>query len=157
MKTYVHIKIYAWLFIVTLSLIVQAGNSLNVHPWVNGSTSCRPFTPWNIEKWKSLNRVPMDFTGQNTGVGRHSLLQGIFPTQGSNPGLPYCRWILYQLSHWGSLLSSKKEWTIDTCSNLNSSHVYYDEWWWGGGWWSQSQKVTYYWFHLYNILKMTKL
>ena len=30
------------------------------------------------------------------------LLQGIFPTQGSNPGLPYCRWILYQLSHKGS-------------------------------------------------------
>ena len=31
-----------------------------------------------------------------------SLLQGIFPTQGSNPGLPHCRWILYQLSHQGS-------------------------------------------------------
>ena len=30
------------------------------------------------------------------------LLQGIFPTQGSNPGLPHCRWILYQLSHKGS-------------------------------------------------------
>ena len=31
-----------------------------------------------------------------------SLLQGIFPTQGSNPGLPHCRWIVYQLSHKGS-------------------------------------------------------
>ena len=31
-----------------------------------------------------------------------SLLQGIFPTQGSNPGLPHCQWILYQLSHKGS-------------------------------------------------------
>ena len=40
--------------------------------------------------------------GQNTGVGSLSLLQGIFPTQGSNLGLPYCRWILYQLSHKGS-------------------------------------------------------
>ena len=40
--------------------------------------------------------------GQNTGVGSLSLLQGIFPTQGSNPGLPPCRWILYQLSHKGS-------------------------------------------------------
>ena len=39
---------------------------------------------------------------QNTGVGTHSLLQGIFPTQGSNPGLPHCRQILYQLSHQGS-------------------------------------------------------
>ena len=37
--------------------------------------------------------------GQNTGVGSLSLLQGIFPTQGSNPGLPHCRRILYQLSH----------------------------------------------------------
>ena len=37
--------------------------------------------------------------GQNTGVGSHSLLQGIFPTQGSNPGLPHFRRILYQLSH----------------------------------------------------------
>ena len=37
--------------------------------------------------------------GQNTGVSSHSLLQGIFPTQGLNSGLPHCRWILYQLSH----------------------------------------------------------
>ena len=36
-----------------------------------------------------------------TGVGSLSLLQGIFPTQGSNPGVPTCRWILYQLSHKG--------------------------------------------------------
>ena len=40
--------------------------------------------------------------GQNTGVGRPSLLQGISPTQESNPGLPHCRWILYCLSHHGS-------------------------------------------------------
>ena len=39
---------------------------------------------------------------QNTGVGTHSLLQGIFPTQGLNPGLPHCRQILYQVSHQGS-------------------------------------------------------
>ena len=38
---------------------------------------------------------------QNTGVGSCSFLQGIFPTQGSNPGLPLCRWILYQPSHQG--------------------------------------------------------
>ena len=41
--------------------------------------------------------------GQNTGVGNCSLLQGIFPTQGSNPGLLHCRQILYQLSYQGSL------------------------------------------------------
>ena len=45
---------------------------------------------------------PWNSPGQNTGVGSHSLLQGIFPTQGSNPGLLHCRWILYQLSHQGS-------------------------------------------------------
>ena len=41
----------------------------------------------------------MNSPGQNTGLGSLSLLQGICPTQGSNPGLPHCRWILSQLSH----------------------------------------------------------
>ena len=40
--------------------------------------------------------------GKNTGVGCHALLQGIFPTQRWNPGLPHCRLILYHLSHQGS-------------------------------------------------------
>ena len=48
-----------------------------------------PFSPWNSP-------------GQNTGVDSCSLLQGIFLTQGSNPGLPHCRQILYQLSRQGS-------------------------------------------------------
>ena len=50
----------------------------------------------------SLRRSPWNSPGQNTGVGSHSLLQGIFPTQGLNPGPPHCRQILYQLSHKGS-------------------------------------------------------
>ena len=37
---------------------------------------------------------PWNSPGQNTGVGSLSLLQGIFPTQGSNPDLPHCRWTL---------------------------------------------------------------
>ena len=45
---------------------------------------------------------PWNSPGQNTGVGSLSLLQGIFPTQGSNPDLPHCRQILYSLSHKGS-------------------------------------------------------
>ena len=45
---------------------------------------------------------PWNSPGQNTGVGSCSFLQEIFPTQGSNPGLPHCRQILYQLSHKGS-------------------------------------------------------
>ena len=65
------------------------------------------------EKWKSLSCVrlchPMDYIcspwnspDQNPGVDSLSLLQGIFPTQGSNPGLPHRRWILYQRNHQGS-------------------------------------------------------
>ena len=38
-----------------------------------------------------INYSPWNSPGQNTGVGSFSLLQGIFPTQGSNPGLPRCR------------------------------------------------------------------
>ena len=45
---------------------------------------------------------PWNSPDQNTGVGSLSLLQGIFPTQGSNPGLPHYRWILSQLNHQGS-------------------------------------------------------
>ena len=52
-------------------------------------------TPWTVHPWNSPS--------QNTGVGSLSLLQGIFPTQGLNPGLLYCRQILYQLSHKGSM------------------------------------------------------
>ena len=46
---------------------------------------------------------PWDSSGKNTGVSCHAVLLGIFPTQGSNPGLLHCRQILYQLSHPGSL------------------------------------------------------
>ena len=61
-------------------------------------------------KWKFLSRVqlfatpysPWNFPGQNTRVGSRSLLQGIFLTQGSNPGLLHCKQILYQLRYKGS-------------------------------------------------------
>ena len=56
------------------------------------SDSLRPHGLYN--PWNSL--------GQNTGVNSRSLLQETFPTQGSNPGLLYCRQILYQLSQQGS-------------------------------------------------------
>ena len=53
-------------------------------------TLCNPLDcPWNSP-------------GQNTGVGGLALLQRICPTQGLNPSLLHCRWILYQLSHQGS-------------------------------------------------------
>jgi len=52
--------------------------------------------------WPSRVLCPWDCPGQNTGVGFHFLLEGIFLAQGSNPSLLHCRWILYQLSHQGS-------------------------------------------------------
>ena len=73
--------------------------------------------------WKLLSRVwlfvtpwnsPWNSSGQNTGVGCRSLLQGIFPTQGLNPDLPHCRRILYQLSHQGS--SRPLEWIAHSFS-----------------------------------------
>ena len=59
------------------------------------------------EKRKLLSHVqprlptPWHSPGYNTGVGSVSLLQGISPTQGSNPGILHCKWILYQLSYQG--------------------------------------------------------
>ena len=49
---------------------------------------------------------PWNSPGQNTRVGNLSLLQGVFQTQGSNPGLPHRRRILYQLSYQGSTLTT---------------------------------------------------
>ena len=52
---------------------------------------------------------PRDFLGKSTGVGCHFLLQRIFPTQGSNPGLQHCRQTLYHLSHQGNPYDSGKQ------------------------------------------------
>ena len=60
-------------------------NSLQPH----GLQPARLFCPWGSPD-------------KNIRMGCHTLLQGIFPTQGLNPGLPYCRQILYHLSHQGS-------------------------------------------------------
>ena len=65
--------------------IRDEGESFSV---VSDSATYGLYSPWNSP-------------GQNTGVGSLSLLQGIFPTQGSNQGLLYCRKILYQLSYKG--------------------------------------------------------
>ena len=86
-------------------------------PWVStwvSHISGRRFTIWATKEAHESRSIvsdslrphglysPWNSPGQNTGVGSLSLLQGIFPTQGSNPGLPHCTWILYQLSHKGS-------------------------------------------------------
>ena len=70
-------------------------------------TLCDPmdcYSPWNSP-------------GQNTRVGSLSLLQGIFPTQGLNPGLPHCRRFLYQLSHKGNNVGD-----LDSIPGLGRSH-----------------------------------
>ena len=53
--------------------------------------------------WTVAHQGPlsMGFSSKNTGVGCHALLQGIFPIQGSNPGLLHCKKILNRLSHQG--------------------------------------------------------
>ena len=59
--------------------------------------SCLTLQPRGLSPIRLL--CPWDFPGKNTGVGCRSLLQGIFPTQGLNPGLLHCRQILYCVSH----------------------------------------------------------
>ena len=60
--------------------------------WLCDSRDCNP----------PGSSVHGDSPGKSTRQGCHALLQEIFPTQGSNPDLPHCRWILYCLSHEGS-------------------------------------------------------
>ena len=75
------------------------------------SDSLRPrglYSPWNSP-------------GQITGVGSLSLLQGIFPTQGSNLGLLHCRWILYQLNYSSVQFSSVAQSCLTLCDPMNSS------------------------------------
>ena len=60
------------------------------------------YTPICTILWPRGLYSPWNSPGQNTGVGNLSLLQRIFPTQGSSPGLLHCKRILYHLSHMGS-------------------------------------------------------
>ena len=73
-------------------------------------TSVIPWVKVLVIQWCLTLCDPVDYSppsssvhgaspGKNTGVGYHFLLQGVFPTQGSNLGLPHCRQILYHLSH----------------------------------------------------------
>ena len=70
----------------------------------NESDSCSVVSdslrPYGL--WPARLLCPWNFPGKNTGVDCHSLLQGIFLTQGLNLGLLHCRQILYGLSYQGS-------------------------------------------------------
>ena len=78
-----------WLTSVCMTIFRSICESESHSVMSNSLQPHRLYSPWNSP-------------GQNTGVGSLSLLQGIFPTQGWNPGLPHCRQIVYQLSHEGS-------------------------------------------------------
>ena len=91
--------------------------------------------------------------GQNTGVGSHCLLQGIFPTQGSNPGLPHCRQILYQLSHQGSprilecvayLFSSGSSWPRNWIRVSCTAGRFFTSW--------AAREAQWYWSWGYNLV-----
>ena len=73
--------------------------------------------PYGLQPARLL--CPWDSLGRSIRVGCHALLQGNFPTQGSNPGVLHCRWILYHLSHQGS----PKEYIC--MANLRS-HIFYN-------------------------------
>ena len=83
--------------------------------WRSPSSVWLSYSSWKWKESKSASHSvvsnslwphglysPWNSPGQNIRVGSLSLLQGIFPTQGLNWGLPHCRRILYQLSHKGS-------------------------------------------------------
>ena len=76
-----------------LSVSEQYLNNIK-HEWV-----CESRSVVSDSLWPHGLYSPWNSPGQNTGVGSLSLLQEFFPMQGSNPGLPHCRRILYQLSH----------------------------------------------------------
>ena len=75
--------------------------------WPHSESTMRMF---NLLKSRLVLEVmllrPWDFPGKSPGVDCHFLLQGIFPTQESNPGLPHCGQMLYRLSHQGSPFTS---------------------------------------------------
>ena len=82
------------------------------------------FGPHGLQPTRLLG--PWDFLGESTGLGCHFLLQGIFLTQGSNPGLPHCRQTLYHLSHQGSpynciQFSSVVQSCLTLCDPMNRS------------------------------------
>ena len=72
---------------------------------LSGSVVCNSLDPMDLSLPGSSVRG--DSPGKNPGVGCPALLQGIFPTQGQNPGLLHCRRILYPLNHQGRPLYRK--------------------------------------------------
>ena len=83
--------------------------------WLYSDSKCPEDAKWKLDHFAEKVKVtqscltlcdhmPCNSPGQNAGVGSLSLLQALFPIQGSNPGFSQYRQILYQLSRKGSLL-----------------------------------------------------
>ena len=104
MYIYIHMYVLFLIYMMCVCVCISESESHSVM-----SDCLQPhglYSPWNSP-------------GDNTGMGRLTLLQEIFPTQGLNPGLPHCRQILYQLSHKGSLIPNRssypRNWTGVSC------------------------------------------
>ena len=123
---------YIWAFIISLPQQTFCGLTYECDTvlvgW--GKAVNKSWPPWWCCRWSESRSVMSDSLqphglysqwnspDQDTGVGSHSLLQGIFPTQGSNPGLLHWRQILYQLSHKGS--PRMLEWVAYSFSSRSS-------------------------------------
>ena len=101
-----HIFCFVWLKIQVLILAFIVGRFSSLHPWessiISNWLSVISDSLWLHGLQPARLLCPWNSPGKNTGVGSCSLLQVIFPTQGSNPGFTRCREILYHLSHQGS-------------------------------------------------------
>ena len=91
---FMHIDVFIYLFTTQQALVLWLSHSIVLLQLLCvvtccNSLSCRLLSPW-------------DFSNRDTGMGYHFLLQGTFPTQGSNLGLLHFRQTLYCLSHQGS-------------------------------------------------------
>ena len=94
---------------VTVLSVSMNLTSLDVSHWRRKWQPTAVFLPGESQGQGSLvgcrlwgRTCPWNSPGKKTGGGCNALLQGIFPAQGSKPGLPHCRQILYHLSHLGS-------------------------------------------------------
>ena len=139
-------------------------------PWVSlGLMTTCYVVPWLVTQscltlWDSMDcslpgfSVHGDSLGKNTGMGCQSLPQRIFSTQALNPDLPLCRWILYQLSYQGSLMTTYKTTTAINISKFTmymalENQCYSTE----QGWCSQTARVWIMTLPLIRCVTLDKL
>ena len=89
-------KYSSWFLVKSATLVVVVGGGLV-------AKSCPTLATHGLESARFL--CPWNSPGKNTWVGCHFFLQGIFPTQGLNPGLLHCKQIIYRLNYKGSQIS----------------------------------------------------